>query len=127
METSGVISVCYKKFLGVLKVVTDNIYFSNMTFPLTFIKVWLKLIQKNKRWCWIKIEESPKHNFFYSIENLSIRSFWYHRKWHQGNPWILLRSHASIKRSPCVMLCSHALNNDSYSYLNNTVYATSYA
>ena len=45
METSGVISVCYKKFLGVLKVVTNNIYFSNMIFALTFIKVLLK----NKR------------------------------------------------------------------------------
>ena len=39
IETSGVISVCYKKFFGVLKVVTNNIYFSNMTFPLTFINV----------------------------------------------------------------------------------------
>ena len=41
IETSGVISVCHQKFLGVLKVVTNNIYFSNMIFPLTFIKVWL--------------------------------------------------------------------------------------
>ena len=49
IESSGAFSVCYKKFLGVLKVVTNNIYFSNMIFlPLMFIKVWPILIQKNK-------------------------------------------------------------------------------
>ena len=37
-----------KKFVGELKVVTSIIYFSNIIFPLTFIKVWLILIQKNK-------------------------------------------------------------------------------
>ena len=37
-----------KKFVGALKVVTSNMYFSNIVFLLTFIKVWLILIQKNK-------------------------------------------------------------------------------
>ena len=32
IETSGVIPVCYKKFLDVLKVVTNNICFYNMVF-----------------------------------------------------------------------------------------------
>ena len=37
-----------KKLLGSLKVVTKYICFSNLTFPLTFMKVWIILIQKNK-------------------------------------------------------------------------------
>ena len=37
-----------QKNLGALKVVTNNIYFSNVIFPLMFIKVLLILIQKNK-------------------------------------------------------------------------------
>ena len=49
METSGVISVCFKKFIGVLKEVTNNIHFSNMIIPLMFMKVWLKPMEKNKR------------------------------------------------------------------------------
>ena len=70
---------------GLLKVVTNNIYFSNMIFHLTFIKVWL-IIQKNKHCWWIKIEESPKCKFFDNIEDLWIRSFWYYSKWHQDEP-----------------------------------------
>ena len=111
IEISGVISVCYKKFLGVIKVVINKIYFSNMIFPLTFIKVWLQLMQKNKHYYWIKIEKLWIQ-FFDGIEKLSRRSSWYHSKWHQGNPWVMVHSHSSIKRSPLVMLCSHALNND---------------
>ena len=126
IETSGVISVCCRKFLGVLDVVTSNICISNMIFPLMFIKVWKKLMQINKGCYWIKIEESREYNFFDSIENLSIRSFWYHCKWHQGNSWVLLRSHSSIKRNSCVMLYPHALNNEPQGYLNNTVYVKSY-
>ena len=72
------------------------ICFSNMIFPLTFIKVWLKPMQMNKRCEWIKTEEGSEYNFFDSTENLSMISFWYHSKWHQRNPWILLRSHSSI-------------------------------
>ena len=102
-----------QKILGVLKMVTNNIYISNMIFPLTFIKAWLKLMQKSKRYYWIKREESSEYSFLDSIGNLSIRSFWYHSKGYQGNPWVLLRSHPSIKRSPWVILRSHALNNDS--------------
>ena len=63
METSGVISVCFKKFIGVLKEVTNNIHFSNMIIPLMFMKVWLKPMEKNKRCYYIKIEESPEYNF----------------------------------------------------------------
>ena len=48
IESSGVFSVCYKIFFGVLKVVANNIYFSNTIFHLTFIKVWVVIIQKNK-------------------------------------------------------------------------------
>ena len=44
IDSSEAFSVCYKKILYVLKVVTNNIYFSNMIFPLMFIKVWLILI-----------------------------------------------------------------------------------
>ena len=35
-----------QKNLGTLKVVTHNIYFSNMIFHLTFMKLWLILITK---------------------------------------------------------------------------------
>ena len=68
-KSSGLFLVCYKKFLGVLKVVTNNIYFSNMIFPLTFMKVWVILIQKNKDCYWIKIEEIPEYRFFDNTEN----------------------------------------------------------
>ena len=44
IDSSEAFSVCYKKILYVLKVVTNNIYFSNMTFPLMFIQVRLILI-----------------------------------------------------------------------------------
>ena len=44
IESSEAFSVCYKKILYVLKVVTNNIYFSSMISPLMFIKVWLLLI-----------------------------------------------------------------------------------
>ena len=63
------------------------------------------LLDKDREKLWIQ--------FFDSIENLSIRSSWYHSKWHQGNPWVMLCSHFSIKTSPSVMLFSYALNNDS--------------
>ena len=39
IESSGMFSVSSKRFLGVLKVVKNNIYFSNMISLLTFIKV----------------------------------------------------------------------------------------
>ena len=48
IESSEVFSVCYKKFLFVLKVVTNNICFSNMIFPLMFIKVRLILIKRTR-------------------------------------------------------------------------------
>ena len=47
----GVFSVCSKKFFGALKELASNIYFSNMISLLTFIKVWLILIQKRKNFC----------------------------------------------------------------------------
>ena len=83
-----------QNIFGLLKVVADNIYFSNMIFHLTFIKVWL-IIQNNKHCKWIKIEESPKCKFFDNIEDLSIRSFWYHSKWHQDEAlgYVVLKLH----------------------------------
>ena len=70
-----------------LKVVTNNnIYFSNTIFYLTFIKMWLIVIEKNKHCYWIKIYERPEYNFFYNIEDLSIGFFWYHSKLHQEEP-----------------------------------------
>ena len=58
--SSGAFSVCYKKFLDVLKVIASNIYFSNMIFPLIFMKMWLILIKNKKDFLWIKIEEIPE-------------------------------------------------------------------
>ena len=69
----------------------------------------------------------PWINFFLdNFEDLSIKSVWYHSKWHQRSPWVIMHSHSPIKRSSWVMLCSNAPNNDSHVYLKNTVYATSY-
>ena len=62
------------------------------------------LLDQDREKLWIQ--------FFDGIEKLSRRSSWYHSKWQQGNPWVMLHSHSWIKRSPLVMLCSHALNND---------------
>ena len=54
-----------------------------MILPLTFIKVWLILSQKNKNGLWIKIVEEPEYKFFDNTDNLSIGSFYYHSKWNQ--------------------------------------------
>ena len=68
--------VCYKTFLGVLKVVTDNIYFRQQyDFPLNVFIMWLILIQKNTHCQWIEIDEYPEHKFYDNIRDLSIRSF----------------------------------------------------
>ena len=40
-----------------------------MIFPLTFIKVWLKLMQKNKHCYWIKIEKSSEYNFLMVLKS----------------------------------------------------------
>ena len=118
MHSLGVFLVYYKTFLGVLKVV------SNMIFHLTFINVWLIIIQKNKHCQWIKTEESHEYNFFDNIENLSIRSLWYHDKWHQEDPWITCVHFPPCERNPSLMLCSHSPINDSSSCLHVTVYLT---
>ena len=90
-------------FLGVLKVVTNNIYFRQQyDFPLNVFVMWLILIQKNTYCQWIEIEEYPKYKFYDNIWDLSIRSFWYHSN--------------ETKRSPCVMLCSLCPIKDSSGY-----------
>ena len=43
-----VLAICNKKVFTALTVVTNNICFCNMIFSLTFIEVWLTLIQKSK-------------------------------------------------------------------------------
>ena len=104
-ENSGVFSVCYKIFLSVLKVVTNSNYFSNMIFPLKFIKVCLIPIQKTSTVDGSRSREIPEYSLFDTIGDLSIKSFWYHSKWYQENPWVMLCSHTPIKRNPWVMLC----------------------
>ena len=44
IESSEAFFVCYKKIIYVLKVITKNIYFSNMIFPLMSINLRLILI-----------------------------------------------------------------------------------
>ena len=104
--------VCYKTFLGVLKVVTNNIYFRQQyDFPLKVIIIWLILIllnQRNTHCQWIEIKVSLEYIFYDNFGDLSIWSFWYH-----GN---------DTKRNPRVMLCSHCPINDSSCYLQTTVY-----
>ena len=68
IEISGIFSVCYKKFIGVLKVVTDKIYFTDLIFSLALIKGWIILIQRNYDCLWIKIEESPEHKFLINLK-----------------------------------------------------------
>ena len=60
--------------------------FQQHNFPLTFIKVWLTLIQKNKDCYLSNIEESPENEFFDNTKDLSLTSFWYHSRWHQEVP-----------------------------------------
>ena len=62
--------VCYKNFLGVLKMVTNNIFFSNMIFRSTFIKAWLILIENYMHCQWMKIGKSPDYNCFDNNEDL---------------------------------------------------------
>ena len=93
-------SVCYKTFLGVLKMVTNNIFFRQQSdFPLKVVVMWLILIQRNTHCQWIKIKESPEYIFYDNIGNLSTRCFWYHSN--------------GTKRSSCVRLYSHCPTNDS--------------
>ena len=78
--------VTQQNFLGVIKVLTSNIYLSNMIFPLTCIKLQLILIYRHMYYQWIKIEGSPGNKRFDSIKDFSIRSFWYHSKTDQEEP-----------------------------------------
>ena len=102
--SSARFSVCYKTFLGVLKVVTNNIYFRQQyDFPLKVIIIWLiliLLIQRNKQRQWIEIKESPEYIFYDSIGDLAIRSFWYHSNDTKRNSWVRLCSHCTTNDSP---------------------------
>ena len=98
-----------QKFLGVLKVVLINIYFSNITSALTFINVWLKLKQNSKCWYWMKIEKSSEYKFLIVLticqkDLLDIIV-------NDTKENLEFCSHFS--RSPWVMLFSYSLNNDS--------------
>ena len=87
---------------------------TNLIFSLTFINVWLMLIQ-NDIYCWMKtttwidIEEFRQNKFYNNIGDFSIRSFWYYRNDSKRNPWD--------------MLCWQCSINDSFGYLLKTVYA----
>ena len=59
------------------------------------------LIDQDSGKSWIEI--------FCIIEDLSIRSIWYHSKWHERKPWVMF----PIKSNRFVMLCSHSTINDS--------------
>ena len=95
--------VYYKTSLGVLKVVTSNIYFRQQyDFPLKTIIIWLiliLLIQRNTHCQSIEIKESPEYIFYDNIGDFSIRSFRYHSN--------------DTKRNSRVSLCSHCTTNDS--------------
>ena len=99
-------SVCYKTFLGVLRVVTNNINFRQpYDFPLKVIIIWLiliLLIQRNKQRQWIEIKESPEYIFYDSIGDLAIRSFWYHSNDTKRNSWVRLYSHCTTNDSPAI-------------------------
>ena len=96
-ESSGSFSVCYKTFLGVLKVVKKNIYFRQQhNFPFKIIFIWLiliLLIQRNTHCQWIEIKKSLEYIFYDNIGDLSISSFWYHRNYTKRNSWVRLCSH----------------------------------
>ena len=116
MESLGVFLAYYKTLLGVLKVV------SSIIFNLTFKKMWLIIIQKNKHCQRIEIEESHKYIFFNNIGNLSIRSFWYHAQLHQKGLWIDCVHIPPRERKPLLMLCSHSPSNGSSWCLHVTSY-----
>ena len=68
--------MCYKTFLGVLKLVTDNIYFKQQhDFPINVFIMWRILIQKNTQYQWIEIDEYPEYKLYDNILDLSVRSF----------------------------------------------------
>ena len=87
---------------------TTSISDSKMIFALTFVKVWLILIQKSMYFQWIKREESPEYKFFDNMGELSIRAIWYHSNDTKRNLWVMLSSHWPI--------------NDSCDCLHTTVY-----
>ena len=106
-------SSCYKTFIGVLKVVIDNIYFGQQyDFPLNIFIMCLILILKNTHCRWNEIDEYPEYKFYENIWDLSIRSFCYHNN--------------ETKRSPCVILCSLSPIKDSSCYLRATLYLLAY-
>ena len=87
------LSVCYKMFSSVLKVVTNNVFFRQQyDFPLKVIIMWLMLIQRNTHCQWVEIKKSPKYIFHDNIGDLLIRSFWYHSIDTKGNSWFRLCS-----------------------------------
>ena len=66
-RAQGVLSLL-QTFVGVLEVVTDNIYFKQQyNFPFKVIINWLILIQKNTYCQRIKTEEYPEYKFYDNI------------------------------------------------------------
>ena len=97
--------VCYKTFLGVLKVVTNNIYFRQQyDFPFKVIVMWLILIQRNTYCQWIEIKESPEYIFYDNIGDSSIRSFWYQSNDTKRNSWVGFCSHCPTNDSPTISI-----------------------
>ena len=60
--------------------------FQQYDFPFNFHKSVSNTSLKQHPPRKTKIEEIPEYKFFENIEDLSIRSFWYHIKWHQAKP-----------------------------------------
>ena len=102
-------SVYHIMFFGSLKWShTKSISIISLIFLFLLIKAWVILIQNNKYYRWMEIEESPEYKFYDNIGNLSIRSFKYRNTDTKSNSW--------------VMLCSHCAINDALHYLNTTGY-----
>ena len=102
-------SVYHKMFFGSLKWShTKSISIISLIFLFLLIKAWVILIQNNKYYRWMEIEESPEYKFYDNIGNLSLRSFKYRNNDTKSNSWF--------------MLCSHCAINDALHYLNTTGY-----
>ena len=102
-------SVYHKMFFGSLKWShTKSISIISLIFLFLLIKAWVILIQNNKYYRWMEIEESPEYKFYDNIGNLSIRSFRYRNNDTKTNPWVMLYSHCAV--------------NNALHYLNTTGY-----
>ena len=84
---------------------TRSTSYTNLIFPVTFIKVCPMPIQNTMHCWWIEIKDIPKYKLYDNIGDLSKTTFWYHSYDTKRNLWVMLCSHCPINDS--FMLFTH--------------------